>query len=244
MRSLPRTVAVSDVTGIRGLGVDAIWRGPAQAAQNEDDAAEDSVTAGSIAGDLAIIEQARLDPAAFAPLYERYFPAVHGYCRRRITDRDLAADATSEIFSRAIAALPRFRPQPSRPDAGIRSWLFTIAHNVVVDHHRRYRPSQSLDHPPPRELTPPQLIDGSFLPEQHVIASDERRQLHRLLTQLTENQRRVTELRLAGLTGVEIAAILGLTTGAVKAVQFRAHSRLRDLIGASETMTNDGNGEA
>lgn len=225
--------------------MDAIWRGPARITRDADDdiwARDDG--AALLITDLAIIEQARHDPAAFAPLYERYFPAVHGYCRRRIADRDRAADATSEIFARAIAALPRFRPQPARPDAGVRSWLFTIAHNVVVDYHRRFRPSQSLDHAPPGEMTPPQLIDGGPLPEEQAIAADERRQLHALLAHLTGRQRQVTELRLAGLTGAEIGAVLGLTTGAVKAVQFRAYSRLRDLIGVSETMTNDGNGEA
>ncbi len=222
------------------MAVDAIWRGPASA---EDEERRDA-PAGSLVADLEIIERARLDPAAFAPLYERYFPAVHGYCLRRISDRERAADATSEIFTRVIAALPRFRPQPSRPDGGIRSWIFTIAHNVVIDHHRRFRPSQSLDRAPPGDPTPPQLIDGRPLPEEHAIAADERQRLRLLLSRLTENQRQVTELRLAGLTGAEIGDALGLTAGAVKAVQFRAYSRLRELIGDRRDGVPDDDGDA
>lgn len=226
------------------MAVDAIWRGTAQVTRVETDVRDPDVPAGSLVADLEIIEQARLDPAAFAPLYERYFPAVHGYCLRRISDRERAADATSEIFTRAIAALPRFRPQPSRPDAGIRAWLFTIAHNVVIDHHRRFRPSQSLDRTPPGDLTPPQLIDGRPLPEDHAIAADERQRLRLLLSRLTDIQRQVTELRLAGLSGAEIGAVLGLTTGAVKAVQFRAYSRLRDLLGDERDSNSNDDGDA
>lgn len=237
-------MARDDAAEFWGRDVDAIWGGPARARRDEDETTGHGLCAGSLATDLEIIEQARLDPAAFAPLYERYFPAVHGYCRRRITDRERAADATSEIFTRAIAALPRFRPQPARPDAGIRGWLFTIAHNVVVDHHRRFRPGISLDHAPPGELTPPELIDGTPLPEEHAVAADERRRLRALLAGLTENQRQVTELRLAGLSGAEIADVLGLTTGAVKAVQFRAYARLRELLGNPVSTTDNGNGEA
>jgi RNA polymerase sigma-70 factor, ECF subfamily len=53
----------------------------------------------------------------------------------------------------------------------------------------------------------------------------------RLITQLSPDQRQVVELRLAGLTDAEIAQVLDRSPGAVRATQFRAVARLRDLLG-------------
>ena len=81
----------------------------------------------------AALDAARHDPRAFASVYEAYFPPIHAYCLRRLRDPDVAADATSQVFINAIQSLPRFRPDPARPGSSFRSWLFAIAHNVVID---------------------------------------------------------------------------------------------------------------
>lgn len=73
--------------------------------------------------DLAIVARAQRDPAAFAPLYQRYEPIVRGYCQRRLGDPEVAADATSRVFIRVLQALPNFRPDPSRSGSTFRSWL-------------------------------------------------------------------------------------------------------------------------
>jgi DNA-directed RNA polymerase specialized sigma24 family protein len=51
---------------------------------------------------------------------------------------------------------------------------------------------------------------------------------------LTPEQREVVELRLAGLTGPEIAAAVGRSHGAVRALQFRAYQQLRTLLSTEE----------
>jgi DNA-directed RNA polymerase specialized sigma24 family protein len=51
-----------------------------------------------------------------------------------------------------------------------------------------------------------------------------------LLLRLPPDQRRILELRLAGLTGPEIAAVLGKRLGAVKVAQSRAIARLRQIL--------------
>jgi DNA-directed RNA polymerase specialized sigma24 family protein len=51
-----------------------------------------------------------------------------------------------------------------------------------------------------------------------------------LLAQLPPDQRQILELRLAGLTGPEIAAALGRSLGAVKIAQVRAFARLRATL--------------
>jgi DNA-directed RNA polymerase specialized sigma24 family protein len=83
-------------------------------------------------GEELEVVAAQATPAKFAVLYDRYVDAVYGYCLFRLWDRAEAEDATSLIFAKAFEALPR-----SRFGAGtFRSWLFTIAHHVVVNVHR------------------------------------------------------------------------------------------------------------
>ncbi|MGC4192093.1 MAG: sigma-70 family RNA polymerase sigma factor [Thermomicrobiales bacterium] len=183
--------------------------------------------------DLVIMTRAQQDPKAFAPLYEYYEPIVRGYCQRRLGNPEVAADATSRIFIRALGALPDFRPDPSRPGNTFRSWLFTIAHNVVVDVHRRNRKHPSLDQPG-RDGVPlgesATAIDPSASPEDIALANDLGRQLRDALAHLPERQRQIVELRLAGLTGAEIAESLGMSLSAVKSAQFRAYATMRTLL--------------
>ncbi|MGB3307661.1 MAG: sigma-70 family RNA polymerase sigma factor [Thermomicrobiales bacterium] len=188
----------------------------------------------TVPDELRIVAQAQTDPIAFAPLYKHYFPIVLGYCQRRLGDREIAADATSQVFIRALNALPNFRSDPSRPGSTFRSWLFTIAHNIVVDTHRRDRKHRSLDAPGRGGTQPlaesPALIDPARSPEEHAVAADTRRQVRRMLARLPERQRQIVEFRLAGLTGAEIAEALGMSLSAVKSAQFRAYGTLRELL--------------
>lgn len=176
------------------------------------------------------IARAKLDPAAFAPLYERYVDAIFGYCYRRTSDREHAADLTSQIFVKALAALDRFDPQAGT--STFRSWLFSIAHNHVVDAHRLRREHVSLDD----DARPHRVADTSPTPEDHAIANERRRELARAMARLTDGQRQIVELRLAGLTGPEIAAVLGMQISAVKSSQFRAYTRLRELLRQIDSM--------
>src|SRR5688500_4971912 len=82
--------------------------------------------------DEELVERAqRGDHEAFAVLYDRYLPRVHGYCYRLLGEREAAEDATTDTFMRALTALPACRT------GSFRSWLFAIAHNVTADEWRR-----------------------------------------------------------------------------------------------------------
>jgi RNA polymerase sigma factor (sigma-70 family) len=174
--------------------------------------------------ELALVERAQQHPAAFAPLYERYVEAVFGYCYRRTSDRELAADLTHQVFDRVLTALPKFVQRPGT--GSFRSWLFAIAHNLVVDTHRLRRETTPIERVP-------HLRDTTATPEDLAIAGERQRALLDAFSHLTDGQRQVVELRLAGLTGPEIAETLGLHLAAVKSTQFRAYARLRSILGDS-----------
>lgn len=173
-------------------------------------------TPGSGDDDARLVRRAKSDPRAFAPLYARYFDAVYRYCYRRLGNPDAAADATSLIFARALAALPRFRDDaPS-----FRSWLFAIAHNAITDDLRGRRPLASLD-------AAAEMPSSSPSPEDEVLRNETSQRVRALLAELPSEQRHVLELRLAGLTGPEIAAALDRSLGSVKIMQVRAFAQLR-----------------
>lgn len=204
-----------------------VWRKarPAREARSPEEAPP-AETAAAHDADAAIVTAAQADPHAFAPLYARYHPAVFGYCYRRSGDMEAAADLTQQIFLRALRSLPDYRPHPG---ATFRSWLFTIAHNMVIDSRRKTREHRSLDQPG-ADGRPLVLPDRGMLPEQLALVSERRERVHRAVAQLPERRRQIVELRLAGLTGAEIAATLGMTLSAVKSAQFHAYATLRTLL--------------
>ncbi|MBX3070981.1 MAG: sigma-70 family RNA polymerase sigma factor [Thermomicrobiales bacterium] len=163
-------------------------------------------------------------PAAMAPsfvaFYETHAAALLRYCRVRVSNPHEAEDVAATVFTRAFAAWP-----PDDP-ATARAWLFTIAHNVVANH---YRTKSSRPAPLP--------IDDAFaLPDRsaqpHEIAEqrDIQRAVRAAIGQLTDEQRDVMELRLAGLNGPEIADATGRSHAAVKMLQYRAMQSLRGLL--------------
>jgi RNA polymerase sigma-70 factor (ECF subfamily) len=163
------------------------------------------------------IDAARRDPNAFAPLYAAYFDPIYRYCYLRLHHRELAADAASQTFLKALAGIGGFR------SGSFKSWLYAIARNVTIDMLRASRPQVDLTH---AEL----IHDHAPTPEEHALRADDRDRLWRALQQLTDEQREVLELRLAGLTGQEIAGATRRSLSATKSIQFRALSRLRTVL--------------
>lgn len=175
--------------------------------------------------EVAILLRAKGDRHAFEPLYRRHYAGVLGYCRRRLGHAEEAADATSQTFAKALAGLDGFTGGSVAP------WLFTIARHVVIDMVRARRPHVDLE-------TAGELVEAAPGPNEVAIERDQRRALLDAIGRLTAEQREVVELRLAGLTGQEIADVLGLSLSAVKSSQFRAFTRLRALL-ADELIFGD-----
>jgi RNA polymerase sigma-70 factor (ECF subfamily) len=171
--------------------------------------------------DAALVAAARSNPHAFGPLYERYVEPVYRYCYVRLGCREAAEDATGEVFAKALAGLAR------SGDGVFAAWLFRIAHNVVVDQHRRRRPVEPLE-------GAGDLLDPDPTPEEEAVAQAECLSLRAALAALPEAQRLAVELKLAGWSGEQIAATLGRSPAAVKQLRFRALGQLRTVLAEDE----------
>src|SRR5688500_12213073 len=171
--------------------------------------------------DALLVAWSRQNPQAFTALYDRYFPAVYGYCLSQLGDQAGAEDATSQIFLRALAALPGYRES-----GRFRQWLFVIAHNVILDAIGRRRAEAPLD-------AAVSVLDPQASPEDQAIAAIDQAWLDRAISRLSADSRHVLELRRTGLSGREIATVLGISHEAAKKRQLRAIDQIRAELTAT-----------
>jgi len=176
--------------------------------------------------DEGLVALARTDTGAVAVLYRRYLPRVFAFCERRLPTIEAAEDATSLVFTKAVAALPSYREGAG----SFRSWLFAIAMRVAIDANRVRRPMTVLD-------DASEVVDVArwSAPAEVAEHAELVRSVHTALSALPTDQRAIVELRMAGLTGPEIAELVGRSLASVKFAQFRAYQRLRQLLAELQT---------
>jgi RNA polymerase sigma-70 factor, ECF subfamily len=167
------------------------------------------------------------DAEAFAVLYARHRRTLLGFLRRATGDAALAEERFQDVWMRIIQARNRYRP-----DARFTTWMFQIAHNLLIDGHRRQRPTQALDGLDEGRIDPAlQRPDG---PEHTLSDFEERRRLQRAIESLPAEQRIALQLRLAEeLPLEEIAGITGVGRETVKSRLRYAMDRLRQHLGGS-----------
>lgn len=156
------------------------------------------------------------DRDAIAALYDRCYDPVFTYIYYRVSDHECAEDLTTEVFVRMITLLHGYVDH-GKP---ILAWLYTIAHNLVVDHYRsRKVETVSLDE---------RLVenDGKH-PARRSEERESQEMLGRALEKLTEEQRLVIQLKFIEDYEVgEVAAIMNRNERAIRSLQHRALAAL------------------
>lgn len=169
----------------------------------------------------------RSDRERFTALYDQYFTLIYRYCQARLGSPERAEDATQQVFVRALEAFDRYQETDR-----VRAWLFTIAHNVVLNEAAR-RTASSLE-------AEGDIEDPDTSPEIQALMATEQETLRVAIARLPEDQRRAMELRIAGLTGREIATEMGRSPDAIKMLHLRAIDRLRNELGGHRKGGRDG----
>jgi RNA polymerase sigma-70 factor (ECF subfamily) len=167
--------------------------------------------------DPSVLQAAQLGAGwAFERIYAQLSPVVHGYLRAQGADDP--EGAVNDVFLRAFRGIAGFVGEPP----AFRSWLFTIAHHLVVD-QRRF----AARHPRPVVLERlPEVAGGDS--EDDAIRRLTLERLAAQLQLLTAEQRDVLLLRfVADLSLEEVAAAQGRSVGSVKAMQHRALESVR-----------------
>ena len=156
-----------------------------------------------------------MDEDAFRAFYDRTAASLWGYLSRISGDRQLADDLLQEAYYRLLKAGDDFES-----DAHRRNYLFRIGTNLVRDAQRRnsmWRFERSV------EAAEVVSVDAP-VPER-------RADVQRALRRLKPRERALLWLAYAqGSTHSEIADVLGLKTGSIKLLLFRARRKMAALL--------------
>lgn len=167
------------------------------------------------------------DAAAFDRLYARHRGALFRFVRRSVGERSLAEELYQEIWMRVIEARGRYEAQ-----ARFGTWLYTIAHNRLVDHWRKRGLSlASLDEA--RENSP--AIDApagpAYEPQRIAEAKQALERFARALAALPPAQREAFLLHEeAELSPAEIARVTGSNAEAAKSRLRYAVAKLKEVL--------------
>lgn len=167
----------------------------------------------------------RGDAAAFDVLYARHRGGLYRFLLRGLSNRATAEEVYQEAWSRVIAARQRYRPE-----AKFSTWLYQIAHNLLVDQYRRKAPEQGdIDVEVVMAFA---ADDVERQPERELSGFEERRRLQQAIGELPDEQRIALQLRLEQeLSLEEIGRITGAGRETVKSRLRYAMDKLRERLG-------------
>jgi RNA polymerase sigma factor (sigma-70 family) len=162
------------------------------------------------------------DPDAFTQFYREHVDEVSRFVARRVSDPQLAADLTAEVFLAVIEAAARYRGSFGGP----RTWLYGIARNVIATEFRR----SARDRHAESQVAGRRLLDADDVGRlaEKIDALRQVRELHAELQALPEGERAVLELvSVDGLTVAEAAAALNIRQVTARVRLHRARQVLR-----------------
>jgi RNA polymerase sigma-70 factor (ECF subfamily) len=162
-----------------------------------------------------------MDEADFRAFYDRTARALWAYLYRLTRDGGRADDLLQETYYRFL----RTTDVPADP-AHRRNYLYRIATNLVRDEARRAARGTHVEVPGDDDRVVLHAAEGSG-----EVAAAARADVGRAMARLSARERELLWLAYAeGATHREIADVLGLKSGSIKLLLFRARRRLADLL--------------
>lgn len=159
------------------------------------------------------------DAEAFGVLYEQYAEIIFRYVYAHLENRLDAEDLNEEIFLRAWRALPKYDER----GLPFSAFLFRVARNSLIDYYRQRKIVQSIDDIEMQSHDPG--------PEEVVDLTIDNHDLKKTIAGLREDYRNVLIFRfLSGLSPEETAKMMQRSVGAVRVLQHRALSALKEVL--------------
>jgi len=171
----------------------------------------------------AVAESA--DRQAFAALFTHFAPRIKGFLRRGGANEALAEELAQETMVVMWRRATKFDPARAQ----VSTWLYTIARNLRIDHHRRTAggPVETLDDAYPEQ----QPADAHLTPDELLQATQRERSLRSALTELPPEQAQVLRLSFfEEQPHARIAEQLGIPLGTVKSRIRLAVTQLRRIL--------------
>ena len=159
------------------------------------------------------------DSESFSRLYEQTVGSVYRYALVLVKNPERAEDVTADVYLSAW----RNRESLREPELAL-SWLLSIAHNAAMSVLRASHEVADVDLLADRK-------DAGTSADELLLAEADASKLQAAMRLLTPEQQQVVFLRFfEELPHEAVAARLNRNPNAVRAIQFRALSRLRKLL--------------
>jgi RNA polymerase sigma-70 factor, ECF subfamily len=168
------------------------------------------------------VSQGRVSDETFGKAIKEYRERIFLVILRFVKNREDAKDLTQEAFIRAYRSRDSFRGE-----SGIYTWLYKIAINLAINYKKRGRLSSfsSLDDLPE--------LSGMDDPSDNILNTELSKQIDDAIATLPPRQKAVFILHYyEEKPHAEIANLLGITEGAVKAHFHQAIRKLRSELGS------------
>ncbi|MDT8400569.1 MAG: RNA polymerase sigma factor [Bacteroidales bacterium] len=158
-----------------------------------------------------------MTPQEYNRAVEEYSDRIYRFVLKSMGDRDKASDVVQDCYEKLWIGVEEIDYVRAK------AWLFTTAHNAMIDSLRKEKRLISLD-------SPPELMHEEGY-------SDLNEMLHQCLARLNESWRSVILLRdYEGYSYREIGEITGQSEAQVKINIYRARMALRKMIGKMEVL--------
>ena len=149
-------------------------------------------------------------------VWQEYQARLRAFIKGRVADASAADDILQEVFLKMHAGLASLRDESK-----LRSWLYRIARNAIVDHYRARTPTVAL----PEWLTHPEADPGDQVPQELSAC------LQPMIQLLPETYREAVILsELQGLTQKEVGRRQGLSLPGAKSRIQRGRALLREML--------------
>lgn len=172
------------------------------------------------------IDRVRANPENFWFFYDKYFDRVYGFLLKRTRDVHVAQDLTSATFTKA---LDKFWQYQWRGKPFI-VWLLRIATNEAnqYDKYKKRRPTDYLEDV---DRTGERFADSGDTPDQQLDKAIEDEELIRAIESLDPKCRTWLTLHyMDGLSTPQVARVVGVKNGTMKARLSRCLDKLRDIM--------------
>jgi RNA polymerase sigma-70 factor (ECF subfamily) len=162
------------------------------------------------------------DVEAFGELYTDHVTKIYRYVYYNVHNKEHAEDITQEVFLKAWKAIGSCKGK----EKTFSSWLYRIAHNLIIDKIRKSQKQSS------REAELPEDIRDT---SDRMEISLEQRDLLKVIDVLSPNQRQVIVMKfIEEMDNREIAETMGKSTGEIRILQMRALETLRNTLGKEQ----------
>lgn len=161
------------------------------------------------------------DVDAFGDIYDLYVDRIYKYIYFRV-DKEDALDLTENVFLKVWENLNSYKKVKNKYFS---SWLYRIAHNIVVDFYRFNKETVDISD---LSLADQKKSNDPIVLTQHSLNQDV---LKKALSKLNKRYRQIILLKFINdLDNKEISVIMKRSEGGLRILQFRALRALRRVL--------------